>query len=190
MGIEETLTDLASAHVPEILLLVAGFLSLFIVYEYRKNELSKTYKFAMFLGLVAGVAIILCSLSAYTAWPLSTAILVAVTGFALIIRPFREIQIALIVSIFIMVVVYILLGGLAGGDFDALASGWPRIIAAFVLGALVYLLTHFLESIILLFGKLLNWWPFLAILSVLCIIEAVLILSGNGTLGDIYEANA
>ena len=43
-------------HSPELVLVIGGLLAIFIVYLYLKDEGSTTYKFAVFLGLVAGVA--------------------------------------------------------------------------------------------------------------------------------------
>lgn len=178
-------------HSPELVLVIGGLLAIFIVYLYLKDEGSTTYKFAVFLGLVAGVAMIYIAAVSWSGLALSTAIIVAVGGFALIIRPFREVHFSVILALFVMVIVYILLGELDGTlvygiDISFLASGYPRIIIALVAGAIVYMITNFIEEIIRLFGKILNWWPLLMILGLLCLIEGASVFLGYGSVYEIY----
>jgi hypothetical protein len=90
-------------------------------------------------------------------------------------------------------IVYIYLGSVTG-DFEILATGYPRIILAFISGAFVFMLLNFLEQLVQFFGKLLNAWPILLILGLICIAEAVAVLLGYGSiinlLSDLYaEAN-
>lgn len=178
-------------HSPELVLVIGGLLAIFIVYLYLKDEGSTKYKFAVFLGLVAGVAMIYIAAVSWSGLALSTAIIVAVGGFALIIRPFREVHFSVILALFVMVIVYILLGELDGTlvygiDISFLASGYVRIIIALVAGAIVYMITNFIEEIIRLFGKILNWWPLLMILGLLCLVEGASVFLGYGSVYGIY----
>ncbi len=178
-------------HSPEIVLFIGGLIAIFVVYLYLKDDGSAKYKFAVFLGLVAGVAMIYIAAVTWSGLALATAIIVAVGGFALIIRPFREVHFSVILALFVMVVVYILLGELDGTmvysiDISFLASGYVRIAIALIAGAIVYMITNFIEEIIRLFGKILNWWPFLLMIGLLCMAEGVMVFLGYGSVYEIY----
>ncbi len=178
-------------HSPEIVLVIGGLIAIFIVYLYLKDDGSAKYKFTVFLGLVAGVAMIYIAAVNWSGLALATAIIVAVGGFALIIRPFREVHFSVILALFVMVVVYILLGELDGTmiysiDISFLASGYVRIAIALIAGAIVYMITNFIEEIIRLFGKILNWWPFLLMIGLLCMAEGIMVFLGYGSVYEIY----
>ena len=178
-------------HSPEIVLVIGGLIAIFIVYLYLKDDGSAKYKFTVFLGLVAGVAMIYIAAVNWSGLALATAIIVAVGGFALIIRPFREVHFSAILALFVMVIVYILIGELDGAmvysiDISFLASGYVRIAIALVAGAIVYMITNFIEEIIKLFGKILNWWPFLLMIGLLCMAEGIMVFLGYGSVYEIY----
>jgi hypothetical protein len=177
-GIETAIWD----HVPEIVLILAGLLAILIVSQYLKNDTTLKYKSLVFIGVIAGAVMIFLSVTSYTTWNIFTAALIAVAGFTLIIRPFREVHFAVLLALMVLVLVYIFLGQITAEPFDLLATGWPRIIVAFVAGALVYAILNFAEVIIKLFGKFFNWWPVLLILGLICIAEAASILAGYGSL--------
>ncbi|MCL2032862.1 MAG: hypothetical protein FWG96_06310 [Methanomassiliicoccaceae archaeon] len=180
----ESITDFISAHAPEIMLMVGGLIALLIVFSYVKDKHSKKYKVFMGLGLIFGVIMIAMVISSYAEWNLFAAVLIAVAGFTLVIRPFREVHFAVIGALLVMVLVYVLLGSLMGTGLEFLAEGWPRVIVAFVAGAIVYMILHFAEAIVKLFGKLFNWWPLLLVLALVCIIESILMFTGYGSLYD------
>ncbi|MDD4708714.1 MAG: hypothetical protein RBQ96_02835 [Candidatus Methanomethylophilaceae archaeon] len=178
-------------HSPEIVLVIGGLIAIFIVYLYLKDDGSTKYKFTVFLGLAAGVAMIYIAAVTWSGLALATAIIVAVGGFALVIRPFREVHFSVILALFVMVVVYILLGELDGTmiygiDISFLASGYVRIAIALIAGAIVYMITNFIEEIIRLFGKILNWWPFLLIIGLICLAEGAIVFLGYGSVYEIY----
>ncbi|MCL1811129.1 MAG: hypothetical protein FWG41_02765 [Methanomassiliicoccaceae archaeon] len=180
----ESAASFITDHIPEIILLIGGLIALFIVYSYVKNELSKKYKVSVAIGVLFGALMIVLSLSSYAEWELFPTVVIVVTGFTLVIRPFRQVHFAVIGALLIMVLVYLFLGGLAGTGLEFLAEGWPRIIVAFIVGAFAYMIMHFAESLIKLFGKLFNWWPLLLVLALVCIVEAILMLCGYGSLYD------
>lgn len=180
-------------HSPEVILILGGLIAILIVFLYLKDDKSFKYKFVMFLGLVAGIAMVYIAAVEWSGLALATAIIVAVGGFALMIRPFREVHFAVLLALFVMIIAYIMLGELNGSliyglDVSFLAIGWPRIIISVVLGAITYMITNFAEAIIKLFGKLLNWWPFLFILGILCVIEGISVYMGYGSVYEIYLA--
>jgi len=181
-----SITDYVTEHIPEFVLLVGGLIALMIVITYVKNESSKKYKLFMALGFIFGIGMIVLCISSYAEWPWFASVVIAVAGFTMVIRPFRNISFAAVLAILIMVLAYIFLGELDGTLLEFMASGWPRIIIAFILGAIAFMITNFAESIIKLFGKLFNWWPLLLVLGLVCITEAIMMLAGYGSLYDLF----
>ena len=187
------ITSWIDANLPETILLVGGLLAILIAVFYVKDKGSWKYKGTMVLGFLFGLLMAVEAITTYGEWRLVTSIFVAVAAFALIIRPFREVHFAIILSFFVMVIIYIAMGQFNGYmlfdqfDLTVLSEGWPRIIVAFIAGAFVYMITNFAEGLVKMFGKLLNFWPVLLILGLVCIVEAVLMLTGNGSIVDYIQ---
>ena len=187
------ITSWIDANLPETILLIGGLLAILIVVFYVKDKGSWKYKGTMVLGFLFGLLMAVEAITTYGEWRLVTSIFVAVAAFALIIRPFREVHFAIILSFFVMVIIYIAMGQFNGYmlfdqfDLTVLSEGWPRIIVAFIAGAFVYMITNFAEGLVKMFGKLLNFWPVLLILGLVCIVEAVLMLTGNGSIVDYIQ---
>lgn len=174
-------------NLPQVTLLIGGLLAVAIAVAYFKDKDSGKYKALMALGVVFGVVMALEAALYYGEWRLITSVFVAVAAFTLIIRPFREIHFAVIIGLFIMVLVYIWLGGLtevSGVDISFLADNPVRIVVAFVIGGLAYAVLNFGEALVKLFGKILNWWPLLFVLGCLCIVEAAFMFMGLGSIVD------
>ncbi|MDO5853554.1 MAG: hypothetical protein Q4Q62_05825 [Thermoplasmata archaeon] len=174
-------------NLPQVTLLIGGLLAVAIAVAYFKDKDSGKYKALMALGVVFGVVMALEAALYYGEWRLITSVFVAVAAFTLIIRPFREIHFAVIIGLFIMVLVYIWLGGLtevSGVDISFLADNPVRIVVAFVIGGLAYAVLNFGEALVKLFGKILNWWPLLFVLGCLCIVEAAFMFMGLGSIAD------
>ena len=189
MALEEYLPSWVMDYLAPIVLLVGGLVALLIVAMYLKDKDSAKYKATVALGFLLGIAIVVLAVIEGYKTELYTTILIAVAAFTLIIRPFRELHIAVIIGILVMVLVYLALKSLNGADIvgidlTPLSQGWPRAIIAFVCGAIVYGLLHFAEAIVKLFGAILNFWPILFILGLLCIAEACCIYLGYGSIFD------
>ena len=192
-------TEIASwieMHLPETMLFVGGILAILIVICYVGDKDSLKYKFTMFLGLIFGVIMLYEAMTMYGEWRMVTSVIVAIAGFALVIRPFREVHFAVIFALMVMVLVYIAFGGFEGYmlfdsiDMTFLSDGWPRIIAAFLCGAVVYMVLNFAEAIVKLFGKILNWWPLLFVLGIICVVEAGFMYMGYGSIMDYIDTSA
>lgn len=187
------ITSWIDANLPETILLIGGLLAILIAVFYVKDKGSWKYNVTMVLGFLFGLLMAVEAITTYGEWRLVTSIFVAVAAFALIIRPFREVHFAIILSFFVMVIIYIAMGQFNGYmlfdqfDLTVLSEGWPRIIVAFIAGAFVYMITNFAEGLVKMFGKLLNFWPVLLILGLVCIVEAVLMLTGNGSIVDYIQ---
>ena len=192
-------TEIASwieMYLPETMLFVGGILAILIVICYVRDKDSLKYKFTMFLGLIFGVIMLYEAMTMYGEWRMVTSVIVAIAGFALVIRPFREVHFAVIFALMVMVLVYIAFGGFEGYmlfdsiDMTFLSDGWPRIIAAFLCGAVVYMVLNFAEAIVKLFGKILNWWPLLFVLGIICVVEAGFMYMGYGSIMDYFDTSA
>ena len=189
MELEEITDALTSNHIPELTLLIGGLLAVMIAIYYLKRKDSAYYKLLMFIGLLFGIYMAVIAFNTYgiTHWHLSTCIIMLVASFTLIIRPFKEVHFAVLIALLTMCVVYLLLGGLEGTMLDILASGWPRIGVAVFCGIMVYSLLHMIESIVKVMGKILNAWPVLFVLGLVCIAEAIMVLMDYGSVYDFIQ---
>ncbi len=169
-------------HVPEIVLLLVGIVALFIVYMYLKDNDSPAYKLSVLLGVLIGALMVFLCVTCKAGT--GTTIIIAIACFALIIRPFRDVHFAVIIALMVMVIVYLLLGDITQEPFDVLNHGWPRIVVAFVAGSVVYMMLNFLQALVLGTAKVLNAWPILGILGIVCIVEAVCWFQGYPSVYD------
>ena len=161
------ITSWIDANLPETMLFIGGLLALLIVISYVKNDESWTYRFMMFLGVIFGVIMLYEAVTMYGTWRMATSLFVTIAGFALVIRPFREVHFAVIFALMVMVLVYIGLGG-----------------------AVVYMIFNFAEAIVKLFGKVLNWWPLLMVLGIVCIVESAFMFLGYGSILDYIDTSS
>ena len=175
-GIEYTPETLA------VVLGICGAVALLMAILYVKDKDSALYKFMVLIGLIVGVATAFVCFTTYGMLETYTTVIVVIAAFTLIIRPFREVHFAMIFSLLVMVMVYILLGDLQGGSLDVIGQGWGRVIVALIAGAMLYMFTNFIESLIKMIGKLLNWWPVLLVLGIICILEAVSVYAGHDSI--------
>lgn len=182
-----------AGNLPEVILLLGGLLAVGIAVSYVRNKESWSYKGLMVLGFLFGIFMAIEAAAFYGEWRMVTSVFVAVAAFTLIIRPFREVHFAVIIGVFVMVLAYIWLGGVgtvSGLDLSFLADNPVRIIVAFVIGAIVYGLLNFAEAIVKGVGKILNWWPLLLILGLLCIVESAFMFMGYGSITDYISTGA
>lgn len=184
------LTTWASDNLPQLILLIGGLLAVCIAITYVKDKDSLKYKSLMFIGVLFGIFMAIEAVTSYGVWMQVTSIFVAVAAFTLIIRPFRDVHVAALIGLLIMVVAYIWLGGLtevSGYDVSFLAENPVRAIVAFLLGAVIYGILNFAEAIVKIFAKLFNWWPFLFLIGCICIAEAVFMFMGYGSVTDYFD---
>ncbi len=172
--------------IPEIMLIIGGLVSFLLVYLYRSDKDSGYYKAATVLGVIVGAIMIIFAATSYSNWPFFDSVLIIIAGFALVIRPFRDTDFAIIIAIVVMIVVYVYLGQQTG-DFESLSHGTPRIIITIVAGAVAYMILHFVVKLAQLIGKILNFWPVLFILGCICLVEGALIIAGGKTLYDYIQ---
>ena len=184
-GILQSISD----NLPEVLLVVSGVMAVLIALTYVQRKESVLYKFLMVVGVVLGAVMIYESLTVGGEWHEFTRIVIAIAGFALVIRPFRNVDFAIILAIIAMAIAYIYLGSLTG-DLEGLSHGTVRIVVAIVAGAFVYMVFNYIQKIAMMVGKILNWWPFLFVMGLICVVEGTLMLTGNGSILDLYHKYA
>ena len=183
-------------NLPETILFIGGLLAVCIALAYAKDKDSGKYKALMAVGFLFGLAMLYESMTMYATWRTVTSMLIALTAFTMIIRPFRDVNFSIVAALLIMAFVYIWLGSLSGSvlfnaiDLPPLSEGWVRLIIAFVAGAIVYGVCRFAEAIVKFFGKLFNCWPILFLLGLVCIGEAALMFMGYGSVFDYLDTGA
>ena len=181
----QSLSDtLNSNHVPEIMLALVGIVALLIVFFYLKDKDSGKYKLLVLLGVIVGALMVVLCVTSPMKTALGTTIIVAIGCFALIIRPFRDVHFAVILAVLVMVVVYLLLGNITQEPFNVVASNPWRIIVAFIAGSIVYMMLNFLQAIVLGSAKILNAWPILIVVGVICIAESICVFMGYDSVYD------
>ncbi len=181
----QSLSDtLNSNHIPELMLGLVGLIALLIVFFYLKDKDGGKYKLFVLLGVIFGALMVILCVTSPMKTATGTTIIVAIGCFALIIRPFRDVHFAVIIAVMAMVVVYILLGSITEEPFNVIASGWPRIVVAFIAGSIVYMMLNFLQAIVLGTAKILNAWPVLIVVGVICIMEAICVYMGYDSVYD------
>ena len=179
-------------NLPQTILLIGGILAIAIAVRYARDKDGK-YAVLTAAGFVFGIGMLLEALSRYSEWSTAAAVLIAVTAFALIVRPFRNVNFSAIAALLLMAVVYIALGNLEGVtvadsiDLTFLSQGWPRLIVTVVAGLIVYGICSFAEALVKLFGKFLNLWPVLLLLGIICVAEAALMFVGTGSVADLID---
>jgi hypothetical protein len=188
MEYEEVVEKLMSNNIPEITLAIGGILAIFIAILYVRDKDSAKYKLIMLLGAIYGAFMAFIAFHTYGTFVITTSIIMIVASFTLIIRPFKELHFALLIALMAMVIVYVLLGNLEGSKLEVLSDGWYRIGLAFFCGALVYMMLHMVEAVVKMIGKILNAWPLLMILGLICIVEAALVLNGYGSVYDLIRS--
>jgi len=184
MDADSIIDALTSNHIPEVVLAFGGIMAVLIAFLYVKDKDSSKYKLAVLIGLIAGALLAVVAFGMFGTWGLATSVLIVLASFTLIIRPFRDVHFSLIIAVMVVIIVYVLLAGLAGTQLDFLSKDWPRIAVAFVCGALVYMMLHFAEALLKIIGKIMNAWPLLLVLGIVCIVEAVMVFMGYDSVFD------
>ena len=99
-------------------------------------------------------------------------------------------NIAAVIGLIVAVWVYLMLPDLVADiqePFDfikVIGDGVPRIIVSIFAGAMVFMVLQFIQALVMLFGKIFNAWPFLLIIGIWCIVEAVFLLMGYNSTYD------
>ena len=184
MDYDSFVDTLMSNHIPDATLIAGGILAVIIALLYRSDSDSAKYKIVMIIGTAFGIFMAIVAFNTYGTLFLATSIIMVIASFTLIIRPFRDIHFAVIIALLAMAIVYVLLGGLEGTALNILSEGWYRVGVAFFCGFMVYMMLHMMDTVVRIIGKILNAWPVLFVLGVICIIEGIMVATGNASVYD------
>ncbi len=162
-----------------LLLVVTGLVLLTIAMNYRNNPKSLTYKKSVLVGVVMSLI-----LGAHVAlqyslgdWSGVMIILMAAIVFALLFRPVMYTNMAFGISAMILLAVYMSIALLVP-DLYALMTVDGLLLLSVLVAVLAYNLLHFAESGMEMAARVLNAWPILVVMALVCFAEAVAIAVG------------
>lgn len=188
MDYEGAVDTLMINNAHSLALLVGGLLAILIAILYVKDRDSLKYKLSVAVGLIFGIFMAFVAFNTYGMLFIATSVIMIVAAFTLIIRPFKEVHFAVLIALMVMGIIYMLLGGLEGTQLSILSEGWYRVGMAFFCGSMVYMMLHMVESAVKMVGKILNAWPILLILGAVCVVESIMVFTGNGSVYDVITA--
>lgn len=178
---------LGTDHIPEVILGLLGTTMLFVMVYYLKNKDGFVYKFLVLFGLMIGIIATAFCVGHPTEVTEGTLIIIAIGGFLLTIRPFRNVHLALIIAIFGMIVLYTALADMHE-PIDFFNNKWWTIITSLAVGLIIYIVLRLFQEIVFGLAKFLNAWPILMIIGVICMLEAICLYMGyNSMLNSIVS---
>jgi len=188
MGVFE---DLAVNPIPEAVLAFGGLVAVFMALLFATRGKGLKYRILTLFGVVIGVIMMVTvaslQLNATGEWlPFSMAIL-GLTGFALFFRPFRTLNLAVILGIVVGVAVFIVLGTIDIAGLEFLTDDLVRGGIAAVLAIMVFTAFRFVQEVALFFSKIINAWPILMALGLLALGESVAIYYDTSLLNYVLE---
>jgi hypothetical protein len=178
------LSDLASSPIPEVLMIIGGIVALYIAVAFLKDNDSQKYKLAALVGMLVGIVLLLGGFMAfqYSTIPQFSVTVLLLTGFAMLFRPIQKVPIAAIFGLIVGIFVYLYLGGVTDANLQFLTDETVRIIVSIVGGALVFMVLNFVEQLLDFATAVLNAWPVLLVLGLVCAADGVLILATGDSL--------
>ena len=162
-----------------LLLAVVGLVCITIAKNYRDNPRSATYKLSMIVGVftatVLGAHVALQYLMG--SWSNTMVMITAVIVFGLLFRPLMNRNIAFVIAALVLIGVYMSIAVLVP-DLYALLTVDGLLLLSFMVATLIYVLLHFAEAGMEFVARVLNAWPILIVLGLLCIVEGIAIAAG------------
>ncbi len=188
MGVFE---DLAINPVPEAVLAFGGLVAVFMAFIFATKGKGLKYRLLTLFGVVIGIVMMVTvaslQLNATGEWlPFSMAIM-GLTGFALFFRPFRTLNLAVILGIVVGVAVFIVLGTVDIAGLEFVTDDIVRGTIAAVLAIMVFTAFRFVQEIALFFSKIVNAWPILMALGLLALGESAAIYYETSLLDFVLE---
>ncbi len=173
------LSELTASPVPEVILGLGGLLAFLMAFRYMRTGGGLAYRLKTFLGVIGGLVMMVTvyAMQAHATgeWTVLSLALMGVTGFALFFRPFRTINLAVILAIFAAVGLYLFLGTLTDPAWEFLTDDVIRAVIALAAAVIIFTAMRFVQELITFVNKIVNAWPVLLILGLLCMGEAVAI---------------
>ena len=165
-----------------LILILGGVAAASWLLERTVKPLSWIVKAISFLGFFIGIILLITSTGMWESMPdVYTQYLLIVTGFALILKPIKDIPWAALIALIV--------GGVCAGyiflyvplpeTVFGIASTWIYLILFLVPTLMVYTFFKFIEDLLRLVGFLLASRPVAIILGLICILQGVLLFTNR-----------
>ena len=180
LDISMAIAELIANPVPEIVLLVGGFLALLIGIV-GKSDKTSLDEIAVFLAFFVGLFMIVLAIliAVYGDQPTSTMLVMGILGMCLFSRAFKKIKWAFIISVLIAGVLALLLHLLATNLSIGFLTPTVILIIAFVAFIILFLILKAIETTFRFLGGAISFRPIMFIGGILAIIEGVLLFMGS-----------
>jgi len=183
--------QLAASPYPEAILGLGGLLAILISLTYARDKGKAMYYLGAALGMVVGALMLILVYILYVddtaVWSTFSLVLLGVLGFALLFRPFRSVNLAVVLGVFAGIILYMYIGGLTDPAYGILQDPTVRAVLSFIVAVLVFTSLNFIEELTSLINNVLNAWPVLLILGILAVAEATAIFMDTTLLDFISE---
>ena len=168
--------------VVSIILILGGVAAAAWLLERTVKPLSWLVKVISFLGFFIGVLLLITATGMWEPMPdVYTQYLLIATGFALILKPIKDIPWAALIALIVGGVCagYIFLYVPLPDTVFGIASTWIYLILFLVPTLMVYTFFKFIEDLLRLVGFLLASKPVAIILGLVCILQGVLLFANR-----------
>lgn len=172
-----SLSFLAEEPIPALALLVGGLLSIAIaLYGHRDDsywdEVGTIFAFVLGIGILVMAFVV--GTEHVVNW--LTLVIIVVLAVTLFLKPLREIPWAAVIGM----IVGAFAAYLASQFLPATVFGidqWIVLVVIFlIVGAIVHGIFHFLEDVLTIAGKVLDWKPVMVLIGLVSIAEGILLL--------------
>lgn len=162
------------------ILILGGVAAASWLLERTVKPLSWIVKVISFLGFFIGIILLITATGMWESMPdLYTQYLLIVTGFALILKPIKDIPWAALIALIVGGVCagYIFLYAPLPETVFGIASTWIYLILFLVPTLMIYTFFKFIEDLLRLVGFLLASRPVAIILGLICILQGFLLFT-------------
>lgn len=178
-----SLSFLADEPIPAAALLLGGLLSIAIALYGHRDD-SHWDEVGTFFAFVLGIGMLVMAFVVGTEHAVDwlTLVIIVLLAATLFLKPLREIPWAAVIGVIVGAV-----AAYFGSQFlPATVFGvdqWIILVAIFlIVGAIVHGIFHFLEDVLTIAGKVLDWKPVMVLIGLVSVAEGVLLLLGRSIL--------
>ena len=170
------LSFLADDPYPQLSLIVGGLLAVFLAFYGRRDdsyidELGTVIAFALGIGMLVLAVVIL--LEETLGW-FSVAVMVLLSS-CLFMKPFKDVPWAGVFGLLAGAVAAYVVSTVIHGEVFGVEE-WKILVAVFlIVGAVVHLLTHFLEDLLTISTMVLSWKASTVVVGLLAVVEGTLL---------------
>ena len=166
-------------------MMAGGLIGLYIAVMFLKDKDSQKYKLAALVGMIMGIMMLISGFMIFqeSTMPVFSISVLLLTGFGLFFRPIQKIPVAVVFAVIVGVFVYLYVGGITDPNLQFLVEDTVRIILSIVAAAVVFMVFNFVEQLLDFASTVLNAWPVLLVLGLICVVEgALLLVTGDSML--------